>query len=140
MTYPFDEAELPRLGKNVIRTKVLKYGEVTGSQAYGTAHVDSDFDIAVPIGWMSKVMEIIGDRETVDSDYGAGFYFRDGDGVVVNIIPLHFHAYEAWVLATKMMTVALKDMPYLSSTSKYAMFEGFVALFKIATPYPHGEE
>ena len=45
MTYPFNEAELPRLGKDVIRTRVLKYGEVTGSQAYGTAHVDSDFDI-----------------------------------------------------------------------------------------------
>ena len=140
MTYPFNEAELPRLGKDVIRTEVLKYGTVTGSQAYGTARADSDFDIAVPIGCVSMVMKIIGDRETADSGYFAGFYFRDGDGVVVNIIPLHFHAYEAWVLATKMMTVALKDMPYLSSTSKYAMFEGFVALFKIATPYPHGEE
>ncbi|TFZ79802.1 hypothetical protein [Candidatus Macondimonas diazotrophica] len=140
MTYPFDEAELPRLGKNVIRTEVLKYGTVTGSQAYGTARADSDFDIAVPIGCVSMVMKIIGDRETADSDYFAGFYFRDGDGVVVNIIPLHFHTYRAWILATKMMTVALKDMPYLSSTSKYAMFEGFVALFKIATPYPYGEE
>ena len=134
MTYPFNEAELPRLGKDVIRTEVLKYGTVTGSQAYGTARADSDFDIAVPIGCVSMVMKIIGDRETADSDYFAGFYFRDGDGVVVNIIPLHFHTYRAWILATKMMTVALKDIPYLSSTSKYAMFEGFVALFKIATP------
>jgi predicted nucleotidyltransferase len=109
--------------------KLLLWGFLTGSQAFGTAREDSDIDIVYSIQDSDKIAEIIGSAEKTPSSYFAG-YTIDDNGKQVNLIPVHPHEFLPWYLATKALTATLKDSGIIDPIKKHAVFQGIVCFFK----------
>jgi hypothetical protein len=109
--------------------ELLQIGFLTGSQAFGTAREDSDFDIVISIEDSGRVNDIIGDVEKVPSDYFSGYCISDGNKTI-NIIPVHPHEFLCWYLATKAMKATLKESGISDPIRKYAVFMGIVSLYK----------
>jgi predicted nucleotidyltransferase len=114
----------------MIRDELLKIGFLTGSRAFGTNRPDSDYDIVYSVVDSPIVARIIEGRETISSDYFAGYYFRDDDGAQVNLIPVHPHEFLPWYLATRAMKETLKISGIDSTIKKYSVFMGIVSLYK----------
>ena len=109
--------------------KLLEYGFITGSRAFGTEEEDSDFDIVVDIRNMQDVQKIIGDSEKIESNYFSGFYIQDGERKI-NIIPVHPEEFEPWYLTTVAMKAIFSESNCLRE-QKYAMFQGIKSLFNM---------
>lgn len=112
-----------------ILNKLLEVGFLTGSRAFGTNRDDSDYDIVYSIDDSHHIKNIIGNKETIPSDYFAGYYIND-DGKQINLIPVHPHEYLCWYLATKAMKETLIISEIDNPIGKYSVFSGMVALFK----------
>ena len=110
-------------------TKLLKIGFLTGSRAFGTNRVDSDYDVVYSIDDSQKIADILGDAKRSPSDYFAGYFVKDGDKQI-NLIPVHPHEYLPWYLATKAMTATLKQSGIVDPIRKHSVFMGIVSLFK----------
>lgn len=118
---------------------LLKLGSLTGSRAFGSAAISSDWDIIVPVSNMDNVSLIIGDMDTQDSNYFKGFWIDSlVDKKKINIIPLHPYEYALWVQATIEMKNLYERLPpavrfpiFLGDKmKKYAMFQGYVSLHR----------
>jgi predicted nucleotidyltransferase len=109
--------------------RLLEWGFLTGSQAFGTAREDSDIDIVYSIQDSDRIAQIIGPVEQRPSSYFAG-YTIDDNGKQVNLIPVHPHEFLPWFLATKALTATLKDSGIIDPIKKYAIFQGIVCFFK----------
>lgn len=109
--------------------KLLKIGFLTGSRAFGTSKEESDYDIVYSIKDSQKIEDIINGHEKRPSDYFAGYFIKDEEKQI-NLIPVHPHDYLPWYLATKAMTVTLKQSGIIDPIRKYSVFMGIVSLFK----------
>jgi len=110
-------------------SKLLHYGFITGSQAFGTAKEDSDIDLVYAIQDSDKINEILGPRTRTQSSYFVG-YVVDDEGKAINLIPVHPHEFFPWFLATKAMTATFKESGIIDPIKKYAIFQGIVCLYK----------
>lgn len=110
---------------------LLKIGTLTGSRAFGTNNDKSDYDIVIPISRKEEMDYISNGLERRASEYSNGFYI-ECEGKIINLILVHDESYAPWCLATKAMISVLKESGIVSARKKYAIFEGFVALFKAA--------
>lgn len=110
--------------------ELLDYGFITGSTAFGTAKDTSDIDIVYSVDDTHHIAEIIKSYATTPSNYFAGYYIKDDDGKVINLIPVHPHDFLPWYLATKAITATLVASGIVDPIKKYAVFSGIVALFK----------
>jgi len=109
--------------------KLLEVGFLTGSRAFKTFRWNSDFDIVYSIDDSYKIEEIIKGKEKHPSGYFAG-YTINVDDRTINLIPVHPHEYLPWYLATKAMTVTLKQSGIVDPIKKYSVFMGIVSLYK----------
>lgn len=109
--------------------KLLTIGFLTGSQAFGTAKEDSDYDVVYSIEDSYKINDIIEGIERTPSDYFSGYFIEDS-GKIINLIPVHPHEYLPWFLATKAMTSCLRLSGITDSIKKNSVFMGIVSLFK----------
>lgn len=109
--------------------KLLEIGFLTGSQAFGTARENSDYDVVYSIEDSQEIGEIIKGLERKPSEYFSGYFVIDGDKQI-NLIPVHPHEYLPWFLATKAMTATLKQSGITDPIKKYSVFMGIVSLFK----------
>lgn len=109
--------------------RLLDYGFITGSQAFGTAREDSDTDIVYPIYYSQQVAKIIEGHDIAKSDYFSGYYISV-DGKQINLIPVHPHEFLPWYLATLAMRETLKISGIIDPIKKYAIFQGIVCLYK----------
>ena len=113
----------------MILEQLLKVGFLTGSRAFGTNRKDSDYDIVYSIEDSAIIADILGNQERTPSGYFSGYCVKDGDKII-NLIPVHPHEYLPWYLATKAMTVTLKQSGINDPIRKYSVFMGMVSLFK----------
>jgi predicted nucleotidyltransferase len=113
---------------------LLNIGFLTGSRAYGTAELFSDWDIVISIERLSQIEPLLEGMERHPSDYSNGFKIRLPAGTVINIIPVHPHAYLPWFLATKAVMATLRDSHITNPIQKYALFELLVGAFKGLCP------
>jgi hypothetical protein len=119
---------------NVIDSKIesiLDYGFITGSQSFGTATEESDWDFCFPIVYQSEVNGILNEykwNKEEHSDYfnGTKYVFQNK---ILNIIPVHPHAFKAWYLTTQIVPIIYRNMT-LTKIQKYAIFESSVAQIK----------
>lgn len=114
---------------NEVLGKLLSYGFITGSVAFGTNRPDSDIDFVYAIDDSHYINEIIKDFPRTPSDYFAG-YFINVNGEQINLIPVHPHEFLPWYLATKAIAETLKISGIVDPIKKYAVFQGIVCLFK----------
>lgn len=110
--------------------KLLQYGFVTGSQAFGTARPDSDIDVVFAIQDQHKIDEILAGYERENSLYFSGFYVNDEDGKQINLIPVHPHDFLPWYLATRAVSASLKDSEITDPIKKYSLFQCLVGIFR----------
>jgi len=109
--------------------RLLEYGFITGSQAFGTARENSDIDVVYSIQDAHHINEILGSIERNPSNYFAGYWVID-NGKPINLIPVHPHDFLPWYLATKAISATLKDSGIVDPIKKYAVFQGIVCLFR----------
>jgi len=123
---------------------ILDYGFITGSQSFGTATEESDWDFCFPVLSTSEIHNILNEydwSQKEESLYfnGTKFVFTDPNKrltekgflaqKILNIIPVHPHAFKAWYLTTQIVPVIYKNMN-LTKIQKYAIFESSVAQIK----------
>jgi hypothetical protein len=114
-----------------IKEELLKLGFLTGSRAFGTAGVGSDWDIVISVTELQKVAQIIDGKTIKESDYFKGFYVEEG-GEEINIIPVHPDEYLPWYLTTKAVSAILQEASFEKS-QKYALFNGIRALLAMSS-------
>ncbi len=112
--------------------KLLEFGFLTGSRAWGTNTTESDWDIAFSVGDTQLVDGLLPDENRTESEYFGGYYVAIG-GVKINLIPLHPHAFLPWFLTTEAFKATFKLTSIKDPIKKYSLFEGMVAMFKATT-------
>ncbi len=111
--------------------ELLEIGFLTGSRAFGTATEDSDWDIVIQVQDRPIVDGILKGYEQVPSNYNSGFkvYLEFG---VINIIPVHPHAFIPWYLTTVAMKNILQHFALNDPIKQHAVFGGLVCLLTSA--------
>lgn len=121
----------------------LEKGFLTGSRAFGCEHSGSDYDFVLHRADAESLKKYVQSTRTAEieaSSYFDGWKLNikdHNDVVVINIVPTNTEAdYNAWKLATATMKALVIDQGMVSLKEnkilRYAMFEQFVALYKIA--------
>ncbi len=120
-------------------TKLLEYGFLTGSQAFGTADEHSDWDFCFPVFYSTEVYNIL-DEFSWDSEesstyfngikysqktkkMGSNGYFIENQ---LNAIPVHYHAFKSWYLTTQIVPIVYRNVN-LTKIQKHGIFESFMA-------------
>jgi predicted nucleotidyltransferase len=106
---------------DVVLKSLLEIGFLTGSQAFGTARIDSDYDIVYSVVDALKISIITGGYKSIQSDYNAGYTIQI-EGKTINLIPVHPHEFLPWYLTTKAMKGMFEFYTFESKIKKYALF------------------
>jgi hypothetical protein len=113
--------------------KLLSMGFITGSRGFGTAHVDSDWDIAIWASDLAKCRELLEGCKpdnVTHSLYNNSEMYIYGHKEMINIIPLSAYELRPWWLATKALASTLPGLDIINPIHKYALFEAVKASFK----------
>jgi hypothetical protein len=113
--------------------ELLEVGFLISSRLYGAYRTDSDWGIVYSIKDTPKIDRILFGRERIPSKYFSGYSVDMGIGII-NMIPVHPMYYRPWLLATNAMQATLCHTKIKDPTTKYALFQGLVALYKATIP------
>jgi hypothetical protein len=109
---------------------------LTGSQAFGTNHAESDYDICVPIHLAEEAKAKA--ALPTPSAYNNGWMF-ELQGKSINIIPLHPLDMLCWYLATqeiaRLCRLAGMQAKFSNIETRHGMFEILRGFYKTALPY-----
>lgn len=122
----FDIPYGPKKSFKEICDSFFEFGYLTGSRAFGTNRLDSDYDFMFCVVDNQRVADMISGYSTVPSDYNSGFKI-EVDNKTINFIPLHPHAMLPWMVATQALKSVIKDVPSMNDPlKKYCFFEAMV--------------
>lgn len=120
-------------------TKLLEYGFITGSQAFGTADEHSDWDFCYPIIYSGEVHSILADFSwdaEESSQYFNGLKYINKtrhigkNGYLIsnqlNTIPVHYHSFKSWYLTTLIVPTVYRNV-ILTKIQKHGIFESLFA-------------
>lgn len=119
-----------------ILDELLAIGFLTGSRAFGTAKLNSDWDVVYSVDDTKAIQNIIRGHTITPSNYFSGYTIDINSGrtdacnsKIINLIPVVPHDFLPWYLATKAMKATL-SLSGIDKIQKYAVFQGMVAMFK----------
>ena len=116
-----------------ILEQLLKIGFLTGSRAFGTVRKFSDWDIVYSIEDTAIVDSLLSNYTKRPSAYFNGYFIFEG-ATEINLIPVHFHEFFPWYLATEAMKATLKFSSITNKIAIHSMFMILVSMFKGQVP------
>lgn len=127
------------MNQEELLTKLLEYGFITGSQAFGTADENSDWDFCFPIFYSAEIYNIL-DEFSWDSE-DSSLYFNGTkysqktkkigeNGYFIanqlNAIPVHYHSFKSWYLTTQIVPTVYRNVS-MTKIQKHGIFESFMS-------------